>query len=82
MRKVSIKMPANIAYEVTNFGTLKAHNLFEVLTKENYIKKKEKNATNSIENLTCYGHTIDSAEYDMLTNKVNLYLGTIYETSE
>lgn len=74
-RKVRLKMPGNIIYGVTNFGYIKACDMFKTLLENRHIEKKKENVIESMENLLYDGHEIVMAEYDMLTNEVVLYLG-------
>ena len=69
---VRIKMPANIVYELTNTGNIKAKNLMKVLFENEHISKKKENVIESIENCLCKGREIEKAMYDMLTNEVIL----------
>ena len=71
---VKIKMNANVKYELTNFGMIKAQTMVSALFENEHITKKEHNVIESIENLLYDGKEIEKAEYDMLTNEVILYL--------
>lgn len=69
---IRIKMPANIVYELSNTGNIKAKNLMETLFKDENITKKKDNVIESIENCLYKGKEIEKAMYDMLTNEVIL----------
>lgn len=71
---VKIKVSANVKYELTNFGYIKACSMMNDLFKDEHITKKTANVAESIENLLYDGREVESAEYDMLTNEVILYL--------
>ena len=71
---VKIKMNANIKYELTNTGMIRANSMINELFKDEHITKKWDNVIESIENLLYDGREIEKAEYDMLTNEVILYL--------
>lgn len=71
---VKIKMNANIKYELTNTGMIKANSIMNDLFKDEHITKKKDNVIESIENLLYDGREIEKAEYDMLMNEVILYL--------
>ena len=69
---VRIKMPANIVYELSNTGNIKAKNMMNALFKDEYITKKKDSVVESIENCLYKGREIEKAMYDMLTNEVIL----------
>lgn len=69
---VRIKMQANIVYELSNTGNIKAKNLMKVLFENEHISKKTENVIESIENCLYKGREIEKAMYDMLTNEVIL----------
>lgn len=71
---VKIKMNANIKYELTNTGMIKANSIMNDLFKDEHITKKKDNVIESIENLLYDGREIEKAEYNMLMNEVILYL--------
>lgn len=69
---IRIQMPANIVYELSNTGNIKAKNLMKVLFENENITKKKDNVIESIENCLYKGKEIEKAMYDMLTNEVIL----------
>lgn len=69
---IRIAMPANIVYELSNTGNIKAKNLMKTLFENENITKKKDNVTESIENCLYKGKEIEKAMYDMLTNEVIL----------
>ena len=77
---VKIKVNANIKFEITNFGYIKACFLLDSLYKNEHITKRIKNVTESLNNILYDNqYIVDHAEYDMLTNEVILYLKNIQE---
>ena len=71
---VKIKVNANVKYELTNFGYIKAESMVEALFENEHVTKKHDNVTKSIQNLLYDGREIEQAYYDALTNVVELHL--------
>lgn len=71
---VKIKMCANIQYELSNTGMIKANSMLQELFKNEHISKKVDNVIQSIENLLYDNLEVEKAFYDMLTNEVILHL--------
>lgn len=72
--KHKFRMKANVVYELTNFGYIKACSILDTLLENEKITKKKENVIASIENLQYNGHDIIKAEYDALMNEVILYV--------
>lgn len=72
--KYKFRMKANVIYELTNFGYIKACSILDTLLENEKITKKKENVATSIENLQYDGHDIVKAEYDALMNEVILYI--------
>ena len=74
MEIVKFKMPANVKYELTGLGMIKACTILDELYKYDFVTKKIDNVILRLENLLVYGKEISKGEYDALTNEVILYL--------
>ena len=79
--KVRVKMPANIMYEVSSTGNIKAKNIMEVLFQNEHVSKKKDSVIESIENCLYDNKEIKAAYYDMLVNELELHLSD-YEYKE
>lgn len=72
MEIVKLKAPANIVYELSNTGNIKAKEVMKVLYSQPEVKKKMNSVVESIENCLWNNHPIVSAKYDMLLNEIIL----------
>ena len=74
MERIIIKANANVVYEISNTGMLKANTLMEQIKAFPGMELKKDNVMPSLENFLFKGREITKAEYDMLTNEIHLYI--------
>lgn len=77
MKKVYIKMPANVQYELGETGEIKARNIMPTIFNQREATKKKYNVMDSLSNLLWEGREIKKAYYDMLTNEVCLMVSDL-----
>lgn len=77
MKKVYIKMPANIQYELGETGEIKAKNIMPTIFNQREAARKKSNVMDSLSNLLWEGREVKKAYYDMLTNEICLMVSEL-----
>lgn len=77
MKKIYIKMPANIQYELNETGEIKAKNIMPTIFSQKEAKRKKASVIDSLSNLLWNGREVKKAYYDMLTNEICLMISDL-----